>query len=145
MKKLNVLFLCSHNQARSQMAEAFLKKYAGDLFNVYSAGFEPKGIHPYTRIVMEEKGYDLSEHSSKDLKRYLGEVHFGIIITVCKRANELCPTIPGVSTRILWDIKDPSSFNGTEEEKIDKFRQVRDILEKKIKSWLKEQNIKVKL
>ena len=145
MEKPNVLFLCSHNQARSQMAEAFLKKYASNIFNVYSAGFEPRGIHPFTKIVMEEKGYDLSDHSSKDLKEYLGAVHFEIVITVCKRAKELCPTIPGVTTRIMWNIEDPSSFNGTQEEKIDKFRQVRDILEQNIKTWLKEQHIKINL
>ena len=141
MKKLNVIFLCTHNQARSQMAEAFLKKYAGDLFIVYSAGFEPTVIHPYTIKVMEEKGYKLNNYYSKDLKEYLGEIHFDIAITLCKRAKNLCPIIPGINKEIFWDLEDPASAKGKEEEKLEKFRETRDIIEEKIKSWLREKDI----
>jgi len=141
MKKLNVIFLCIHNQARSQMAEAILKKYAGENFNVYSAGFEKRKIHPLTVKVMEENGYDLSEQYSKELKQFLEEKHFEIVITMCQKAEELCPIIPGVNTKLFWEIEDPAVFNGTKEELLQKFREVRDLIEDKIKLWLKEQEI----
>ncbi|TXT65721.1 MAG: Arsenate reductase [Promethearchaeota archaeon] len=141
MKKPSVIFLCTHNQARSQMAEAILDKLAGDYFNVFSAGFEPKEIHPLTKKVMEEKGYDMSDHYSKDLDQYLGEKHFGIVITVCQKAEKLCPTLPGVSTRLFWNIEDPAAFEGSEEERIERFRSARDELEEKIKSFLEDRDI----
>jgi arsenate reductase len=141
MKKPSVIFLCTHNQARSQMAEAILDKLAGDYFNVFSAGFEPKEIHPLTKKVMEEKGYDMSDHYSKDLDQYLGEKHFGIVITVCQKAEKLCPTLPGVSTRLFWNIEDPAAFEGSEEERIERFRSARDELEEKIKSFLEDWDI----
>jgi arsenate reductase len=141
MKKPNLIFLCTHNQARSQMAEAFLKKYAGDFFNIFSAGFEKRKIHPLTIKVMEEKGFDLSKHYSKELKQFLGEKHFGIVITMCQKAEQLCPIIPGVSTRLYWEIEDPVAIDGSEEEPLEKFREIRDLIEEKIKSWLKERGI----
>ncbi|MBD3340521.1 MAG: arsenate reductase ArsC [Candidatus Lokiarchaeota archaeon] len=140
MKKTNIIFLCTHNQARSQMAEAFTRKYAEDQFNVYSAGFEPKEIHPMTKKVMEEVGISLENHTSKRLKNFLGKVHFGIVITVCEKAEELCPTIPGVSTRLYWPIGDPAAFEGSDEERLEKFRDARDAIDEKIKDWLKERN-----
>jgi arsenate reductase (thioredoxin) len=139
LSKKKVIFLCTHNSARSQMAEAFLKKYAEDRFEVYSAGFEPQPIHPYVYRVMEEIGYDLSNQQPKSLSQYLGKVHFGIIITVCKKAEKQCPTFPGVSTRLFWDIEDPAAFVGSEDEKMAKFRQIRDQINKKIENWLSEQ------
>ncbi|MBD3214609.1 MAG: arsenate reductase ArsC [Candidatus Lokiarchaeota archaeon] len=141
MKKPNIIFLCTHNQARSQMAEAILNKLAGDHFNVFSAGFEIKKIHPLTKKVMEENGYDISDHYSKNLDQYLGEKHFGIVITVCQKAEKLCPTLPGVSTRLFWNIEDPAAFEGSEEERIEQFRTARDELERKIKSFLEERDI----
>lgn len=141
MKKPNIIFLCTHNQARSQMAEAILNKYAGTHFNVFSAGFEPKEIHPLTIKVMEEKGYVMDGHYSKDLDQYLGEKHFGIVITVCQKAEKLCPTLPGVSTRLFWDIEDPAAFEGSQKEKLERFRKARDELEEKIKSFLNERDI----
>ncbi len=123
------------------MAEAFLKKYAGDYFEVYSAGFQQRPIHPYTVKVMNELGYDLSGQYSKDLSQYLGKIHFGIVITVCMKDQEACPTIPGVSTRLYWPFEDPAAFQGTEEEKLAKFREMRDKINEKIKVWLKERGI----
>jgi arsenate reductase len=123
------------------MAEAFLRKYAGNYFEVYSAGFEPRPIHPYTVKVMKEQGFDLSDQYPKDLSDYLGKVHFGIVITVCVKAQEQCPTIPGVSTRLYWPFEDPASFEGTEDEKLAKFREIRDKINEKIKAWLKERGI----
>lgn len=123
------------------MAEAFLRKYAGDHFEVYSAGFHPRPINPYTIKVMQELGYDLSNQYSKGLDQYVGKVHFGIMITVCKKAEEECPTLPGVATRLFWDIEDPDAFEGSDEQKIAKFRVVRDQINQLIKTWLIERKI----
>ncbi len=141
MEKPNVLFLCTHNQARSQMAEAFLKRYGGDHFNVFSAGFEKREIHTYTKRVMKEQGLDLKGHTSKELKEVIGKSQFDIIITVCSKAEELCPTVPGVDAHLFWDIEDPDLFEGSEEEMLGKFREVRDMIEKRIKKWLKGRGV----
>ena len=111
MSKTKVLFLCTGNSARSQMAEAFLKKYGGEQFEAYSAGLEPKDIHPYTSRVMEEVGVSLSGQYSKHLKEYMGKVHFGYMITVCDEADKNCPTaFPGMGQRIHWSFEDPVSI-----------------------------------
>jgi arsenate reductase len=137
MTKAKVLFLCTGNSARSQMAEAFLKKYGGDQYDAYSAGTEPKGVNPYTERVMEEVGINLSGQHSKHVKDYMGKVHFGYLITVCDEAEEKCPTtFPGVGRRIHWSFEDPSAFTGSEEKKLEKFREVRDQIEQHIKTWL---------
>ena len=139
MIKAKVLFLCTGNSARSQMAEAFLKKYGGDQYDAYSAGTEPKGIHPYTERVMEEVGISLSGQHSKHVKEYMGKVHFGYLITLCDEAEESCPTtFPGVGKRIHWSFEDPSAFTGSEDEKLAKFREVRNQIEQYIKTWLAE-------
>lgn len=138
MKKTRVMFLCIANRARSQMAEAVLKKHAGDQFEVYSAGLESEEIHPYTLKVMEEAGYDLGDHYSKNLDEFLGEMHFGYLITVCQKAEEECPTFPGVSQRLYWPTEDPVAFEGAEEEQLEKFRQARDQIEDRILDWLEE-------
>ena len=137
VKKTKVIFLCTGNSARSQMAEAFLRKYSGDQFEAYSAGLEAQGVHKYTKQVMDEIGIDISEQYSKPLDQYLGEKHFGIIITVCEKVEKECPIFPGVSTRLYWPFDDPRGFEGTREEKLEKFREVRDQIEKKIKEFIK--------
>lgn len=135
--KTRVLFLCTGNSARSQMAEAFLRKYAGDRFEVHSAGLEPKGINPYTIRVMEEVGLDLSGHRSKGVNEYLGKVLFHYLITVCDDTDKNCPTTwPGVNQRLHWSFEDPAAFEGTEEEKLAKFREIRDKIEARILEWL---------
>jgi arsenate reductase (thioredoxin) len=139
MTKAKVLFLCTGNSARSQMAEAFLKKYGGDQYDAYSAGTEPKGIHPYTERVMEEVGINLSGQHSKHVKEYMGKVHFGYLITMCDEAEESCPTtFPGIGQRLHWSFEDPSAFTGSEDEKLAKFREVRNQIEQHIKTWLAE-------
>lgn len=143
-KKTRVLFLCTHNQARSQMAEAIMRKAASDHFEVYSAGFEPAGVHPLTIKVMEEAGYSMEDHTSKDIDQYLGKKHFGIVITVCANAEKLCPTIPGVSTRLHWGLDDPSGVKGVEEDRINAFRKARDQLKEKIFEFLKSRDIEPK-
>lgn len=143
MEKLKVLFLCTGNAARSQMAEALLRKYASDHFDVYSAGLEPKGINPFTIQVMQELGLDLSGQRSKHVREYLGKLNFGYLITVCSDAEKNCPTIfPGVSQRLHWYFEDPAAFQGSDDEKLQKFRQVRDQIDERIKTWLKDMAIR---
>lgn len=138
MPKPRVLFLCAHNSARSQMAEAFLRQYAGDRFEVYSAGFEPAPIRPQVIQVMAEVGVDMSQHYAKGLDQFLGKEHFGYLITVCSDAEDKCPIFPGVSVRLHWPFPDPEGFTGTEEEKLVQFRQLRDQIAARIRSWLDE-------
>jgi len=134
--KSKVLFLCTGNSARSQMAEAFLRKYAGDRFDVFSAGLEPSVVNPLTICVMEEIGLDMSAHRSKNLLEYMGKVHFGYLITVCDRAEEKCPIFPGMGARLHWPFEDPAKVMGSEDEKLAKFRQVRDLIDSKVREWL---------
>jgi arsenate reductase len=144
MTSQRVLFLCAGNSARSQMAEAFLRKYAGEHFEAYSAGLEPKQVNPFTIQVMQEAGIDISNQTSKGVETYLGKVLFQYLITVCDEADKNCPTVwPGVTNRMHWSFEDPAVFQGTDEEKLQKFRQIRDLIDDKIKSWLIEQGIPV--
>ena len=139
MEKQRVIFLCTGNSARSQMAEAFLRKAGGDRFEVYSAGLQPKGINPLTIQVMEEKGFDLSRQRSKGVQEYLGKVLIHTLITLCDDAEKNCPKVwPGINTHLHWSFEDPSAFEGTDAQKLEKFRQIRDQIEKRINSWLKE-------
>lgn len=135
-EKINVLFLCTGNSARSQMAEAFLRKYGSDRYIVYSAGLKPSRVHPMTIRVMEELGYDMSDHRSKHVKEYIGKIRFGYVITVCGHADKNCPFIPGVGTRLHWPFDDPAAAEGSEEERLKKFRQVRDEIKNKIMDWV---------
>jgi arsenate reductase len=140
MSKTRILFLCTGNSARSQMAEAFLRKYGGDRFDAYSAGLEPKGINPYTERVMEEVGLSLSGQYSKHVKEYMGKMHFAYLITVCEEAEKACPAaFPGIGQRLRWSFEDPVAFGGSEDEKLAKFREIRDQIGQRIKAWLKEQ------
>lgn len=139
MNKIKVLFICTGNSARSQMAEALLRNYGGDRFEAFSAGLEPKGINPLTKRVMEEIGLSLDGQYSKNVKEYLGKVNFGYLITVCDHAEKNCPTtFLGVSHRLHWSFEDPAAFQGSEEETLAKFRQVRDLIAARIQAWLKE-------
>ncbi len=142
MNTIKVLFLCTGNSARSQMAEAFLRKYGGDRFEVYSAGLEPEEIHPYTRKVMKEIGIDLTGQWSKHLSEYLGKAHFSYVVTVCAQADERCPAVfPGMGQRLHWAFDDPAAFVGTHAQIVDKFRQVRDEIGGRIQTWLQEQGV----
>jgi arsenate reductase len=136
---IKVLFLCTGNSARSQMAEAFLREYGGDRFEAYSAGLEPSVINPYVYRVMREVGLDLAGQRSKDIGEYMGKVHFGYMITVCANAEERCPAVfPGMGQRLHWPFEDPAAFEGSEEETLAKFREVRDQIKQRIKDWLAE-------
>jgi arsenate reductase (thioredoxin) len=136
--KTRVLFLCTGNSARSQMAEALLRRDCGALFEVHSAGLAPKEIHPYTRQVLAEVGIDMADQYAKDLSIYLGRVHFGYVITVCSRAEEQCPIFPGMSIRLYWPFDDPAAAVGSEEELLAVFRRVRDEIEARVIAWLQE-------
>ena len=138
---VQVLFLCTGNSARSIMAEALLRHDAPDRFEVYSAGLEPKGINPYTIRVMDEIGLDVSGGRSKDVMEYLGKVHMGYVISVCSNAEARCPIFPFGTQRLYWPFEDPAAFQGTDEEKLAKFREVRDLIDQRIQSWLREQGL----
>ena len=140
MDTQRVLFLCTGNSARSQMAEAFLRKYGANRFEAHSAGLEPKGLNPFTVKAMGEIGIDVSGQTSKAVDTYLGKMLFQYLITVCDDADKNCPTTwPGVSHRMHWSFQDPAAFEGSDEEKLAKFREVRDLIEARIKAWLTEQ------
>jgi arsenate reductase (thioredoxin) len=139
--KIRVLFLCTGYSARSQMAEAFLLKLGGDKFDVFSAGLEPKEVHPLTKKVLGEAGIDWSQARAKGLSEFLGKVHFGYLITVCSRAEERCPIFPGMGQRLHWPFDDPAAVEGTEEEKLAAFRTVRDQIEAKVQSWYQNQQM----
>lgn len=137
MEKQTVLFLCTGNSARSQMAEAFLRHFGSAQFEAYSAGLDPKGIHPYTRQVMAEIGLDLKGQRSKGVGEYLGKVNFTYLITVCAHAEKNCPTaFLGFGQRFHWYFEDPAAAEGTEEEKLAKFREVRDQIRQRVQDWL---------
>jgi arsenate reductase len=135
-----VLFLCTGNSCRSQMAEAFLRHMAGNRFKVLSAGLDPAAeVHPLAVRVMAEKGIDISGQRPKSVKAYLGRETAQIVITVCDRAAQRCPTTwPGALERIHWPFDDPAAFEGDEPAKLVKFREVRDQVEQRLRTWLGE-------
>ena len=139
-KKQRVLFVCIHNSARSQMAEAFLAKYGGARFDASSAGLEPGKLNPRVVAVMQEDGIDISGKKTTAVSDLLrnGE-SYEAVITVCDGASaEKCPLFPGEGKRIAWFFSDPSSFKGTEEEILTATRLVRDEIKEKILAFIKE-------
>ena len=134
MKK--VLFLCTGNSARSQMAEGFLKYMAGDRFEVYSAGVKPTAVNPLAIKVMAEIGIDISKHKSKSVMEFIDQ-SFDYVITVCGNAQKTCPVFPGEHEKIHWDLEDPAEAQGSEEKRAAIFRRIRDEIEQRIKDWIK--------
>jgi len=132
MKK--VIIICTGNSVRSQMAEGFFKKYKSN-WEIRSAGTNPQGLNPLSVKVMLEKGIDISGSKSKSINKFLGQ-KFDYIITVCDNAKENCPYFPGSAKYIHWSFSDPSSVSGSEEEKLNAFRKVRDEIEKKILEFI---------
>lgn len=133
-EKKKVLFLCTHNSARSQMAEGILRSSHGDKYEVYSAGTEPSRVNPYAVRAMAEIGVDISKHISKHVEKYNGE-GFDTVVTVCDNAKEVCPTFPGATQYLHKGFTDPSRFRGKDEEILAGFRIVRD----EIKSWIEKE------
>jgi arsenate reductase len=134
-QRSKVLFLCTHNSARSQMAEGLLRHLAGDRFEVMSAGTEAAHVRPLAIRAMDEIGVDISSQESKTLERYLREP-FDYVITVCDDANEACPFFPGASNRLHWSFEDPSRAGGSEEERLAVFRSVRDRIRDRVNKEL---------
>jgi arsenate reductase len=130
-----VLFLCTHNSARSQMAEGLLRHLGGGNFEAFSAGIEATGVRPQAVRAMAELGIDISGQESKTLERYLDQP-FEKVITVCDQANETCPVFFGAKQRLHWSLPDPSQVTGTDEEQLAVYRQVRDAIRERIEHEL---------
>lgn len=140
LSKARVLFLCTHNSARSQMAEGLLREMVGDSFEVHSAGTEKTRVRPLAVEAMREVGVDISGQASKTLERYIEEP-FQYVITVCDDANEACPFFPNAGRRIHWSLPDPSKAEGTEEEKLAVYRKVREEIRTRIEEELIGQKV----
>jgi arsenate reductase len=132
---LRVLFLCTHNSARSQIAEGFLRELGGDRFDVASAGTEARGLNPLAVQAMAEEGIDVSLQEPKTLDRYVNEP-FDLVITVCDEANEACPYFPNAKERRHWSFPDPSAVRGDDETRFAAFRVVRDRVRERIEREL---------
>lgn len=136
MSSFSVLFLCTHNAARSQIAEAVLRRRAGDRFEVASAGSEPSGIvHPLALRVVEELGGDPTAHRSKGFEEVMGR-EWDLVVTVCDQAQEACPALPGRTIAAHWGVPDPSRVEGTEEERWAAFRAAQKLLTRRIDLFL---------
>ncbi len=141
MNKPKVLFLCTGNSARSQLAEGLLRALAGEQYEIFSAGTEPKGsILPEVQEVMREVGIDISAQWSKSVTEYLGKTHFSHVITVCADAEENCPAVfLNMGTHDHWPFDDPAKFD--EGTRLDSTRRVRDQIENRLRLWLNEQGV----
>jgi arsenate reductase len=135
MKK--VLFLCTGNSARSQMAEGFLRHMAGDRFEVFSAGVKPTQVNPFAMKVMAEASIDISRHRSKSVAEFLGQ-KFDYVITVCDNAKQTCPVFPGKHEKIHRSLEDPAAYMGLDEEKMAVFRKIRDQIKNNIDEFLQD-------
>jgi arsenate reductase len=131
--KKRVLFLCTHNSCRSQMAEGFLRHHGGDRYEVFSAGTFPSRVNPMAIEVMGEKGIDITGQRSKSIDEFLGQ-DFDFVVTTCDNARDQCPVFPGQVERLHWGLEGPAETQGSREEKLKVFRRVRDELEKLIQS-----------
>lgn len=131
-----VLFVCTHNSARSQMAEALLRARAGDRFEAFSAGTEATAVRPEAIAVMREIGIDISGALSKTIDRFLGEP-FDWVVTVCDRARAACPAIPGARQTDHWDVDDPACAGGTDGERLAAFRRARDEIDERVVAFVR--------
>jgi arsenate reductase len=138
--KSKVLFVCIHNSARSQMAEAFLNQICGECFEAHSAGLEPGKLNPIVVEAMQEIGIDISGNQTKAVFDYVkAGTMFSHVITVCDEASaERCPIFVGITKRLHWSFPDPSAIQGTHDEKLAKTREVRDTIKAKIENWCAE-------
>jgi arsenate reductase (thioredoxin) len=136
MSEKRVLILCTGNSARSQMAEGLLRHLSHNRLEVCSAGTQPSAVNPLAIEAMREIGLDISAHRAKSVAEFEGQ-RFDTVITVCDRAAERCPVFPGAPQRIHWSLPDPAGVNGTHDEKLAAFRNVRDDLERKLRGFLR--------
>ena len=137
MSKPRVLFLCTGNSARSQMAEGYLRHVAGERFDVASAGMAPTAVNPLAIAAMREIGIDISRHRSKTAGSLLDE-SFRYVVTVCDNAGERCPVFPGAVTRFHWSLQDPAAATGTDAERLAVFRRIRDEIAARIDAFVAE-------
>jgi arsenate reductase len=137
MQPRRVLFVCTHNSARSQMAEAFLRHHGDGTFEAFSAGTEATQVRPEAVVVMAELGIDISGQESKTYERYLGEP-FEWVVTVCDRAKQTCPVFPGAKRSAHWAFDDPADADGSEAERLAVFRRVRDEINARVKIFVRE-------
>jgi arsenate reductase (thioredoxin) len=135
-----VLFICTHNSARSQMAEAYLRKLGGDTFVVESAGLEPGTLNPYVVRALLEEGIDISGKKTKGVSELLQQgKSYDFVVAVCaKEAADRCPIFPGRATRLVWSCPDPSAFTGSDEEIMAQVRQVRDTIRERVQQFSEE-------
>ena len=133
-----VIFICTGNSCRSQMAEGLLRNMAGDLFEVFSAGSHPSRLHPASIIVMAELGIDISNHSADSIDEYLDK-NIDIVISVCDNARQACPSFPGDIQQIHWSIDDPFHGWGSEPDDLLPYRETRDILKDRIESFINQE------
>ena len=138
--KHNIIFICTGNSCRSQIAEGLFKNEAKDKFNVYSAGSHPSRIHPASIKVMSEWGIDINNQRSETIDKYI-EKKIDIVVTVCDNVNKSCPIFPGAKINIHWSIKDPFHSWGHEEKDLEPYRLTRNQIKEKIKSLLKQKDI----
>ena len=140
MKKKKVLFVCIHNSARSQMAEAFLNQICGEEFEAQSAGLEPGTLNPIVVEAMREIGIDISQNKTKAVFDFVkSSQNFAYVVTVCDEASaEKCPIFPGMTTRLHWGFPDPSAAAGSREDKLAQTRVIRDAIKQRVESWCAE-------
>jgi len=134
--RTKVLFLSTQNSARSQMAEAFLRLHGGERFEAYSAGLLPGDRDPLVTAVMRERGISLRGRRPKSISEYRGRVRFDYVVTVCGRAERRCPDFAGMGTRLTWPFEDPAAHEGPKEKRLERYREVRDAIERFIVGWL---------
>ncbi len=137
--KTRVLFLCTGNSCRSQMAEGFLRAYGGDTYEAHSAGTRPSALNPLAVAVMREVGIDIAGQHSKDVSTYASQ-NFALVITVCDNAREQCPIFPGPCAREHWPFADPADAAGTEEQRRAVFRKVRDEIAARVRSFVDQKS-----
>lgn len=137
MDKQRVLFVCVHNSARSQIAEAWLNHLCGDRFEAHSAGLEPGSLNPLAVLAMRENGLDISRKKTKPVFDFIKDgALFSYVITVCDETSaERCPVFPGVTHRLHWSFSDPAALIGSEEEKIAAIRNIRDDIKRAVVKW----------
>jgi arsenate reductase len=140
MAERKVLFLCTGNSCRSQMAEGWLRHYAGDRVRVFSAGTRPAALNPLAVAVMRERGIDISAHRSKHVDEVAKE-DFLFVVTVCDSAREECPVFPGALYQLHWSIEDPAGATGTDEEKLRTFRKIRDEIAEHVHTFARREGL----
>ena len=139
MEKKRVLILCTGNSARSQMAEGILRSIAGDRFEVESAGVAPSEVRPEAIEAMNEIGIDINSHRSKSVDEFTND-EFDYIITVCDNARESCPVFPGRAEQIHWSFDDPAAVEGSDQERLDSFRKIRDEIHGRLRRFVADTN-----